>query len=223
MTMWLSRLLLNPLSRNVRRDMSNVVEMHRTVMRGFPAATPHARRAHNVLYRLEVNERRGRVELLVQSSHAPDWSGVSTRYLIETDEPNPAVKSLDSLQSCVDAGREFMFRLRANPTKRVTVEATSRRVELRGDAERIAWLKRKGVAGGFVVLCDDAGVGVSVQEERKSGGPRSNGTASGRITVLPVLFDGRLRVLDAEQFKRTLCEGIGPAKAYGCGLLSLGP
>ncbi|MFE5734211.1 type I-E CRISPR-associated protein Cas6/Cse3/CasE [Streptomyces sp. NPDC056528] len=36
-------------------------------------------------------------------------------------------------------------------------------------------------------------------------------------------FEGRLRITDTELFRTSLLTGIGPSKAYGCGLLTLAP
>jgi CRISPR system Cascade subunit CasE len=38
-----------------------------------------------------------------------------------------------------------------------------------------------------------------------------------------VVFEGRLRVTDAEAFRRALAAGIGSGKAFGFGLLSVAP
>ena len=43
------------------------------------------------------------------------------------------------------------------------------------------------------------------------------------ITLATATFDGRLRVTDPEALRRTLLAGLGPSKAYGCGLLTLAP
>jgi CRISPR system Cascade subunit CasE len=32
-------------------------------------------------------------------------------------------------------------------------------------------------------------------------------------------FEGRLKIVDADRFKQALFEGIGSAKAFGCGLM----
>jgi CRISPR system Cascade subunit CasE len=37
------------------------------------------------------------------------------------------------------------------------------------------------------------------------------------------LFEGTLQVVREEPLKRALCEGIGPGKAFGMGLLSVAP
>jgi CRISPR system Cascade subunit CasE len=44
-----------------------------------------------------------------------------------------------------------------------------------------------------------------------------------RVTFHSVTFEGRLRITDAAALTARLLEGIGPSKAYGCGLLTLAP
>ncbi|ANN17253.1 type I-E CRISPR-associated protein Cas6/Cse3/CasE [Amycolatopsis orientalis] len=46
---------------------------------------------------------------------------------------------------------------------------------------------------------------------------------TGKITVEPVRYDGHLVITDPAAFSDALVTGIGRAKAYGCGLLSLAP
>jgi CRISPR system Cascade subunit CasE len=41
------------------------------------------------------------------------------------------------------------------------------------------------------------------------------------VTLLAVTFGGRLEVTDPDTLRRTLTQGIGRAKAYGCGLMTL--
>ena len=59
----LSRLVLNHDNRRVRRELTNVYELHRTVMSGFPPKLPEGER---VLFRLDEGHA-GRPVLLVQS------------------------------------------------------------------------------------------------------------------------------------------------------------
>ncbi|MFJ2110332.1 MULTISPECIES: type I-E CRISPR-associated protein Cas6/Cse3/CasE [unclassified Streptomyces] len=44
-----------------------------------------------------------------------------------------------------------------------------------------------------------------------------------RVTFHSATFEGRLRITDPTAFTTRLLEGIGPSKAYGCGLLTLAP
>ncbi|MER5490668.1 type I-E CRISPR-associated protein Cas6/Cse3/CasE [Streptomyces sp. NPDC002454] len=51
---------------------------------------------------------------------------------------------------------------------------------------------------------------------------RKNGKGPG-VTFHSATFEGRLRVTDPALFTARLLDGIGPSKAYGCGLLTLAP
>ncbi len=42
-----------------------------------------------------------------------------------------------------------------------------------------------------------------------------------RVTIGRVVYEGRLRIEDASLFRSLLVNGIGPSKAYGCGLMTL--
>ncbi|MFI6289533.1 type I-E CRISPR-associated protein Cas6/Cse3/CasE [Streptomyces sp. NPDC051018] len=51
---------------------------------------------------------------------------------------------------------------------------------------------------------------------------QKNGKGAG-VTFRSATFEGRLRVTDPALFTARLLGGIGPSKAYGCGLLTLAP
>ncbi|WP_411081746.1 type I-E CRISPR-associated protein Cas6/Cse3/CasE [Streptomyces sp. cmx-18-6] len=51
----------------------------------------------------------------------------------------------------------------------------------------------------------------------------AKGGRAGDVQITKVTFDGRLRITDPEAFRRTLTHGLGKAKAYGCGLMTLAP
>jgi CRISPR system Cascade subunit CasE len=44
-----------------------------------------------------------------------------------------------------------------------------------------------------------------------------------RVTLVTVTYEGRLRVVDPAPLRRTLVRGVGHARAYGCGLMTLAP
>ncbi|MGH3942262.1 MAG: type I-E CRISPR-associated protein Cas6/Cse3/CasE [Pseudonocardiaceae bacterium] len=52
---------------------------------------------------------------------------------------------------------------------------------------------------------------------------RKRGQERGGIVVESVRYDGHLLVTDRDTFATAILNGIGRAKAYGCGLLSLAP
>jgi len=223
-TLYLSRLILNPAHRGVWRELGNVYELHRDVMKGFPRELPAGER---VLFRLD-GAAAGHPMLLVQSQDEPDWSGLSAGFLLPPDPfdplPNPAVKRVDLSFS---AGQWLRFRLRANPTVKKRPEqrppdgkGQGKRVAIIREEAQLAWLGRKAEAGGFRFRPGDARV---AEPGREFGLTKRDPRADRRhrLELHIVQFDGLLQVTDPERFAETLRRGIGSAKGFGCGLLSL--
>lgn len=224
--MILSRLLLNPRSRTVILDRADVHSLHRRVMAGFPKSLPEGER---VLFRLDESQHDGCLNLLVQSLHAqPDWAALPTGYLLQSDPfaplPNPAIKRVDLT---FRADQWLHFRLRANPTVKKRLEqrppdgkGQGKRVAIIREEAQLAWLGRKAEAGGFHFRSGD----VRVAEPGREFGLTREDPRVGRrhrLELHIVQFDGLLQVTDPERFAATLQRGIGSAKGFGCGLLSL--
>lgn len=222
--MYLTLLRLNPASGAVQRDLRDSHELHRTIMRAFPPVIDpemEARAYWGILYRLEFERRTGRVLLYVQSRVAPDWGFLPQGYLADDGWDNPAVKSAEKAYSSLNAGRVLRFRLRANPTRKIDTKSgpngekrNGRRVPLATAEAQIAWLSRKGKDHGFDLL--------EVHVAASGAAELIQSYSTGR-TFQAVLFEGRLVVRDPERIRTALERGIGPGKAYGCGLLSIGP
>ncbi|MEX1019538.1 MAG: type I-E CRISPR-associated protein Cas6/Cse3/CasE [Litorilinea sp.] len=220
--MYLSRLILNLRNRGVLRDLGQPHAMHQTVARACGSVNEYEGNAR-VLYRID-QMRSGAVHCLVQSPQMPDWSNVTGNgYLVEMEEPNPAVKPL-----AVDfqPGQVFTFRLRANPTKRLGKGAGAdkgKRVGLYDIGEQLGWIQRKAEEHGFRVdgvMPSQAQIVTGVVPGM-AGGDNEAQSHGGRWFA--VQYDGRLQVVDPERFDAALARGIGSAKAFGFGLLSLGP
>jgi CRISPR system Cascade subunit CasE len=242
--LYLSRLVLNPRSRQVSSELAHPYEMHRTLMRAFPEAKDPervtARDEFGVLFRVEVDDLSGAAKVLVQSLEEPEWSflnGLNDYLCADADHPKDIMPAYRNLHN----GQILRFRLRANPTKRIAKKddpMKGKRVELTRENEQIDWLIRKGlerekgVPGGFELLMKELKdmrgeihkvPRVNVCPEGKQNG-RKRDEAGGHVTThLAVLFDGFLRVTDNEAFLESLIHGIGPGKAFGFGLLSVAP
>ncbi len=220
--MYLSRLILNPHSRRVQREVMEPYEMHRSLMRAFP--TQLERQVERVLFRLDTRLKNGGLVLLVQSLNRPDWSWLAepaaSGYLLPLNEPNPAVKPFNPTFS---PGQLLAFRLRANPTvKRCHGDPANpdkevnKRIGLYREEEQLSWLRRKAAAGGFEVLQ------VRIRQEGLvRGAIHRDGGESHTLRLLAVTFDGLLRVTNVPRFVETLQAGIGSGKGLGFGLLSL--
>lgn len=250
--MYLSRLVLDPRSRDVRRDLADCHALHQRLLSVFPplpAAAGGVRERLGVLYRVEPPDRGGAPVVLVQSRAAPDWSRLPAGYLLPLwpGGVNPACKEVGTYYAALRPGAHLTFRLRANPTKKIDTRSgpdgqrrNGRRVELWREAEQRAWLARKAAAAGFEVLTVQARPGlpdlqgghpvpsppapaVQIGATAKVTGWRAGPAGRTRLTFGAVLFEGELRVVDAARFRQALAEGIGSGKAYGFGLLSVAP
>jgi CRISPR system Cascade subunit CasE len=213
--MYLSRLILNPRSRRAQREIADLYQLHRSLMRAFPDDLHEG--DERALFRLDADARGGAPSVLLQSWLEPKWDWLDDAgargYLLRP----PETKAFDLRLA---AGQVLAFRLRANPTvKRRFDDGDHKRVGLVREEEQIEWLKRKGEQGGFRLLAARAG------NESRVGGfiRREEGSKTHKLTLLAVQFDGLLQVTDPDRLRETVRRGVGSGKGLGFGLLSLAP
>lgn len=252
MKVYLTKMILNPLSNQVRSEVGNPRELHKTISRAFPKIenppdTPKhkqktPRNEYNILHRLDIDRHRGKAFLLVQSQHKPDWSFLDMDYADELDS-----KEVGENYRAIEKGMSLIFRLQANPTKRVgngykypdeekrgefdekfKHPKKRRRVPIYKEEDQAEWLIRQGERLGFEIanLKIDPPVRniVSVEQGRiefKKYVKGKNSKEKQTITYGSVVFEGVLKVTAADKFLKTLINGIGQGKAYGFGLLSV--
>ena len=237
---YLTKMILNPKCPQVRRDLGNPQELHKTVSGAFPKVegqehlpkhqqeTP--RNKFNILHRLEVDKHRGQAVLLVQSNIKPDWSLLPADYATELK-----CRTVHEQYENIKNGMNLMFRLQANPTKRdktkfdVEKPKQRKRFAIFRDADRIDWLTRQGERTGFRLadikvsptetIANAASVGDRQYYFKK---PDTNDRDKmHKVTIGSVVFEGVLTVTDSAKFKESIVSGIGAGKAYGFGLLSI--
>jgi CRISPR system Cascade subunit CasE len=227
--MFLSNLLLNTRDRQGRYDLARPYDMHRTLWRAFPEGDPG-----RVLFRVDTDRFGAKPVILVQSEFEPEWSKLPVGYVIKSAD-------CKSLALSVVVGQRLRFRLRANPTKRVAPKnenlggvMAGKRIGLTTEADQVRWLLRKGESGGFRI----PGQWVEARDPRTNvnaqipnfrldivpEGRDRNGKPGHAGEFLAVRFDGLLEVTDPERFvQKSVRHGLGSAKGFGFGLLSLAP
>jgi CRISPR system Cascade subunit CasE len=226
--LYTSLLLPSPRSRQARYDLSHPYDLHRTLSRAFPELPPapteagktaeqlaadEARREVRCLFRME-EAKRGLI-VLAQSRIAPDWEAITAAfpdYFVNL----PEVKAWTPR---FVEGQKLAFRLRANPT----VKRNGKRQALLGERERLQWLARQAEAHGFTLptiatIGGDTLPNAQVQEERVQTGETARDF---KVIHNAVSFEGALRVTDPLRFAEAVASGIGSAKGFGFGLLSL--
>lgn len=222
--MYLSKLTLHLGNRRVLKELANCYELHRTIMKAYSANFAQEER---ILFRLENGDDTAARQVLVQSTTMPDWQVLPPLYLVEPAQVKPYTP-------VISTGQVLTFRLLANPTKRITLPAeergagrTTKRVRLCKDEEHIHWLERKAAVHGFRLIGVRSTEQPDVIGYSRKGGSSGNGEEGDderpyqKITFQAVLFDGVLEVSDAQIFCDAVKNGIGPAKGFGFGLLSL--
>lgn len=227
--MYLSRLILNPRSRQVQHELADPYELHRTISRAFQGGVFHVNRqedtATGILFRVDVHPRTGIPALLVQSHKQPDWSFLLTSrkdYLLgqsdlSLETENPAMKQVD-LQ--LRAGQALAFRLRANPTVKKDREGKKqgRRVGLFREEDQLAWLKRKvEAAGGVLISAHVTG------KANLRGKLFTEKDDERRMRFVSAQFEGILQIKDPDLLVKSIRAGIGSGKGLGFCLLSLAP
>lgn len=191
----------------------NPYNLHRTIWKLFPDMEQETRTMakelrQGFLFRVEKNEPGSAAVVLVQSRRKPQRTADSVQ-LIASREFHP----------CPSQGQRLAFILAANPVKTIN-DANGRinrkgepkkcRVPLLKDEQQTQWLyeRLEGVA---------TPEGVSVQKLPPIFFYKQKEKRDGKL--VPALFEGFLRVDNPEGLVQMLENGIGPAKAFGCGLM----
>jgi CRISPR system Cascade subunit CasE len=254
---YLSRIRINPLRSRSRELLASPGALHRWIAHAIPGSPDEER----LLWRLD-SDNPHRPQLFALTRSKPDWTHlVDEAGWPASDGDHAIVRPYEPLLGQIAIGREFAFRLTANPVQNTTkpVKPTPAqaarmatpleegqhrrgfRLAHRTASAQLGWFLSRTEGWGFAVpashiddpapglapdLSDDANRSGPAREvrivqrrrhafEKRPGGPR--------VTFHSATFEGRLRVTDATAFSARLLDGIGPSKAYGCGLLTLAP
>lgn len=217
--MYLARIWLNHHKREARKLLASPQAMHAAVLSSFPPADAVEREdGARVLWRVDATPKPA---LYIASPRLPDVGHLQRQAGWETPEGGAVRPYGPFLDSIVDGGR-YAFRLTANPTHavRLAPDEPSRRMGHVTVAQQRRWLLDRMRGKGFAVAETAAGeadviVGARVVRTFRRG--------AGTVTLATATFDGVLDVVDAGVFRRALVAGIGPAKGYGCGLMTVVP
>lgn len=217
-TGWRSALFLSAAE---QQECRNVHRLHQLVLAGFrdprlTTAVP-VQRQPLILYAAQRKPARpdaarrlvaGRPEaVVVQSPTRPDWNPLlAAGRLIHADVFTVAYD--------YGLGQDVNVQVIANPFYKQT--GTKRRVPLSSVDECGEWLRRR---------LAEHGLDVPPNLVQVSAGERITGTKGDNtnITVICRTFRARGTVQSPETFHQALAEGLGRAKAYGCGLVLSDP
>lgn len=227
--MHFARIRLNPTRRQTQKLVTSAQAMHAAVMGSIPPLPGAA--AGRVLWRLDRLDRHD-LQLYVVAPTAADFTGL----LESAGWPTiPTWEQTDyqPFLSRLVAGQRWRFRLTANPVR--SVKRPEPGALARGSVspyltvtQQQQWLLDRARGWGFAIPSNALGaLAVGVRERhttsfhRQTGSPKPAGGHS--VAITRATFEGELEVVDPDALRHSLTNGMGRAKAYGCGLMTLAP
>ncbi|MCZ9348696.1 type I-E CRISPR-associated protein Cas6/Cse3/CasE [Streptomyces mutabilis] len=206
----LARIRLNPHSRNVQRDLRDATQMHRTVMRMVPDNLGDApRQQTGLLYRLDETDTS--TTLLVQATQL-DPARLPTGY------GQADVKSLAPMFTALRQGLGVRYRIVLNPAKRERLP-----LDEKGKRGRIVPLAGADADQWWARRAAEAGLDLHVMTPTTMDPARPRSTATQPMRHSLIRYDGTATITDPTTLTHALRTGIGRAKPYGAGLLSIAP
>jgi CRISPR system Cascade subunit CasE len=190
--------------------------MHAAVLASFPPDVLGTEK--RVLWRVDTSPDH-RIDLYVVSPVEPDMTHLVEQagWLTsgwETRNYQPLLERITTTQ-------RWGFRITANPVHHVVVDSETGQRKRLGHVtvvQQVGWLLERAERNGFkVVEAIDGEPDVAVSDRRTRRFRRGNNT----VTLVTSQFDGHLEVTDVEAMRNVLVNGLGRAKGYGCGLLTL--
>lgn len=153
-----------------------------------------------------VDEREMATQILVQTHGLPDWAFAFNDFPVLAGLPEMKV-----FDPKLQPNLSYAFRLTANPV----LTHDGKRIGLIKEEDQQVWLTRRMIKEGAELLRSQA------QPYHLQRSSKSTEKDERVQTHLVVRFDGLLVCRDPEKLIAAVSKGIGPAKGYGCGLLSL--
>ncbi len=213
--MFTTELILNGRLGVVTQDLHDIQRMHQRLMQPFDnvLSLGEGRQAYQLLWRRDPDRDDPHYpRLLVQAAAEPRWGKLPSGYLAQ----RPRVRNATIVRNVLRPGKPFRFTLIANPRHHVRVPGGTRHRAVRDRDDCRTWLQHHGETGGFRLPDPEC---LAITPQRPVTGTRHKNGDSMTVTLMPVRYDGHLIVTEPNLFWTTLTVGVGPGKAYGCGLM----
>lgn len=226
--MYLSRVSLGLPRLEAIAFLSSPYKVHAAVEQAFATDAVREDGRGRILWRLdEVPGNEHEVWLYVMSPDRPDFTHICEQ-AASTEPPAWVTKDYDPVLDRVSEGQLWQFRLKANPVRKVLVDkGRQERAGIVGtlqghvtEAQQRTWLLDRAEAHGFRIAQTEEGFDLLVVSHRRRERFKRQG---GMVTLATAQYDGVLEVIDAEAFRHTLGFGLGRARGFGCGLMTIAP
>lgn len=224
--MYLSQCEINPSKRSARQVLASTQRIHAMVLSCFPRSAEEEN--GRVLWR--IDRRKHGVYLLIVSKMKPDLTVVQEQ-VGWPDSKTAKVLSYDRFLENLTEGGYYQFRLVANPVRNVHSGPGTARQKIPHTTVKAQkqWLLDRSEQCGFEI---PAVAEMSTDAEESSEAFEivvrdtlsfSKDRGKRKVSITTATYEGILKVKDASRLRQVLTAGIGRAKAYGCGMLTLIP
>ncbi|WP_048378680.1 type I-E CRISPR-associated protein Cas6/Cse3/CasE [Corynebacterium renale] len=229
----LTRILLNPARRAGRKYLTETNALHAAVRSTFPPDIQEDEA--RVLWRVDSHEHTH--TLYIVGPEKPTADGIVAEAGWETRPAQSAdyTRFLDGLIK----SQRWRFELVANPTYSERREGKRGKIKAHvSPRHQLDWLYKKADLHGFALAPRTDDEASEQERERWSAleqtgvvqrwtdvfhKNRQDGTKGNPVRIVKARFAGTLEVTEPEALRHALTHGIGRARGYGCGLMTLAP
>ncbi|NCD09193.1 MAG: type I-E CRISPR-associated protein Cas6/Cse3/CasE [Negativicutes bacterium] len=212
--MYLSRIALEVERRETKKALIYPSLLHGAIEQSFEGERQRR------LWRIDTLK--DNVYLLLLSADKPDFTNLNAQFGFKDNLTKGESRDYGDLITKLHVGQRWHFRLKANPTKSassVQNKCARGKVIAHVSAERQKeWLLNRSSKNGFCLNEEDFTVVNTHWYKFKK-----QKNINGEVIFRTATFEGVLTIVDVDMFKDALVQGIGRAKAYGCGLLTIAP
>lgn len=245
---YFTRFPINMTRRQTRSILASPYKLHAAIAGSFPATRTSHTENGRILWRVD-RQIDGSMILYIVSPEIPSLVGLDEQIgFPDLNEQQWKTRDYKPFLGRIEAGQEYSFRLVGNPIisrKAIKSErGSSKRMPHLTTLQQAGWLAGKeayrgtnivipepfvhqtesrAMRNGFTICSNEPNDELSliVSDSRKISFKK--GPEDKTITLAMARFDGILKVIDADKLRFALTHGIGHAKGFGCGLLTLVP
>ncbi|MEW1675348.1 type I-E CRISPR-associated protein Cas6/Cse3/CasE [Streptomyces noursei] len=222
-TAHLTRIQMDPWSRHVGDDLKDVQSLHRRVLALTPDQHQQSPRQNSgILFRLERS--RTQHTLLIQSTAPLDLDALPPSYATAIDQ-----RDLTPLLTWCAPGATIQYRLDAMATRSIATQERhedgrrkrGHRIPVSG-ADAVTWWQRQAENAGLTLIPTTLR---TTSQPDAVGWKAEHPEANKRIRFGKTItrFEGHAVISSPEALRQVITTGIGRARAYGAGLLSIAP
>lgn len=223
--MYLSRFEINVQRRGSRKLLQSPQVMHAAVLSSFPG-TVTLETNPRVLWRTDTDVKNP--FLYVVSEAPPDFTALSEQCGWPTLD-HWGVREYQPFLDSLSTGQTWRFRLVANPTRSMREQGLKRGkvVAQKSVHHQREWLRSRQSQLGLRLSStldttnDEVEALDSFDVTKRQVMKFKRGSQT--VTIARAQFDGECEVTDPNKLRDVMTSGIGRARGYGCGLLTLAP